>query len=64
MIISRKRFEEEIARRLHEEYQWRMMRDDLDSVYKRLDKMNNELFEIRMKVDEEFRKRNTPTCEP
>jgi len=64
MIISRKRFEEEIARRLHEEYQWRMVRDDLDSLYKRVDQMNNELFEIRMKVDEDFRKRNTPTCSP
>ena len=64
MIISRKRFEEEIARRLHEEYQQRMIRDDIDSLYKRLDKMNNELFEIRMMVDEDFRKRNTLTCEP
>ena len=62
MIISRKRFHEEVQKRLFEEEQRRDQRERFERIDRRLAELEMQMFDVRMKADPEFRKRNTPTC--
>ena len=62
MIFTRKAFENELNRRMHEEYVQRMRDEKVDSLQKRICILEEQMFNLRMKADPEFRRRNTPTC--
>lgn len=63
MIFTRKAFENELNRRMHEEYVQRMRDESIQRLEKRILVLEDDVYGLRMKVDEDFRKRNTPTCE-
>lgn len=63
MIISRKKFENEVQKRLWEEEERRLARDRIEGLDRRVAELEMQLYSVRMKTDPEFRRRNTPTCE-
>ena len=62
MIFTRKAFEREIDKRMHEEYVQRMRDEKIDSLQKSICILEEQMFNLRMKTDEAFRRQNTPTC--
>lgn len=63
MIISRKRFEEEKNRAVWEEQERRMNLDRYERIEKHMCELENQIFDLRMKYDDEFRARKTPVCD-
>lgn len=62
MIFTRKAFEREIDKRMHEEYIRRMQDERLERLEKRVAELELTMYDVRMKADPEFCRRNTPTC--
>lgn len=62
MFIKKKDFEEEVQSRIWEEQRRQEIYRRLDSNEKRLAELEMQLYDLRMKADPEFRRRNTPTC--
>ncbi len=62
MIMSRKRFEEEVNRRVWEEDRRREIMQRFERVDRRLNDLECQLYELRMKADPEFARKHTPTC--
>ena len=52
VFISRRRFEEEISRRIYEEQRFRSIGDDIQRLHERCDELNNKLFELRCKIED------------
>ena len=59
---SRRAFEDAVQRRIYEEDERRNVYRRIDDLQEQIIKLRNELYEMRMKTDPEFRTRNTPTC--
>lgn len=62
IFTSKKAFEEEVQRRMWEEQHNRDLREELNRVDRRLTDLEMQMYEVRMKIDEDFRRRNTPVC--
>ena len=62
IIMSRKRFEEEVNRRVWEEERRREMMQRFERVDRRLNDLECQLYELRMKADPEFERTHTPKC--
>ena len=62
IFVKRKDFEEEVQRRIWEEQRRQEIYQRFDRAEKRLAELEMQLYELRMKADPEFRRRNTPTC--
>ena len=62
MVMSRKRFEEEVNRRVWEEERRREMMQRFERVDRRMNDLESQIYELRMKTDPEFARKNTPTC--
>jgi hypothetical protein len=62
MFIKKKDFEEEVQRRIWEEQRRQEIYRRFESNEKRLAELEMQLYDLRMKTDPEFRRRNTPTC--
>ena len=62
MLYTKKQMERECERRMaeYDENRWRAER--MEALGRRIDKIECELFELRMKVDPEFKVRNVPVC--
>lgn len=62
IFFKRKDFEEEVQRRIWEEQRRQEIYQRFDRGEKRLAELEMQLYDLRMKTDPEFRRRNTPTC--
>ena len=62
IFVKRKDFEEEVQRRIWEEQRRQEIYQRFDRAENRLAELEMQLYDLRMKVDPEFRRRNTPTC--
>ena len=62
MIMSRKRFEEEVNRRIWEEERRREMMQRFERVDRHMNDLESQIYELRMKADPEFARKNTPMC--
>lgn len=62
MFIKKKDFEEEVQRRIWEEQRRQEIYQRFERCEKRLAELEMQLYDLRMKTDPEFRRRNTPTC--
>ena len=62
MIITRRRFEQELEKRMHEEFIRRQMDEDICRLRNQVCKLDCDLNELRMKVDPEYRKQHQVNC--
>lgn len=62
IFVTRKKFQEEMNEKLWEQEKERNLRDRLDGMERRIAELEMQLYDVRMKCDEDFRRRNTPTC--
>lgn len=61
-MFFRKYIEREVERRLWEETRRKEADERVGHVERRLAELEMQLYDVRMKADPEFRKRNTPVC--
>lgn len=62
IFFKRKDFEEEVQRRVWEEQRRQEIFQRFERMDKRICDLEMQLYDLRMKTDPEFRRRNTPTC--
>lgn len=62
-LWTRKELEEECARRVEEDYYRRSVEDQICRIRDHVARVECDLIDLRMKVDPDFRKQHTPTCE-
>lgn len=62
IFLKKKDFEEEVQRRIWEEQRRQEIYQRFDRCEKHLAELEMQLYDLRMKTDPEFRRRNTPTC--
>ena len=65
MIISRinKAIEEEVQKRVWEEQRRREEYERFERLERRCAELEMQMYDLRMKADPEFRRRNTPVCD-
>lgn len=59
---SRKTFDDALNKAIWEEDERRRQRERMDNLQTQIDKLRCELYDLQMKTDPEFKRRNTPTC--
>ena len=64
IFITKKQFEEEVQRRVWDEKREMEQFERIEKLRQQVNKNSDLIYELRMKVDPEFRKRNTPVCDP
>lgn len=62
IFLKKKDFEEEVQRRIWEEQRRQETFQRFERMDKRICDLEMQLYDLRMKTDPEFRRRNTPTC--
>lgn len=63
-IFWSKAIEEEVQRRVWEEQRRREEYERFERIERRCAELEMQMYDLRMKADPEFRRRNTPVCNP
>jgi len=62
IFVTRKKFQEEMNEKLWEQEKERNLRERLECMERRIAELEMQMYDVRMRTDEDFRRRNTPTC--
>lgn len=62
-FFTKKQLEEEIQKRIWEEQRRNELYQRLEGMDRRIMELDSKVYNLRMMCDEDFRKRNMPTCD-